>query len=111
MEYPGTTFSVSYGNLDQDNWADQLKESRFERLDLHLARDGMAENVALFWKLAISRPRQAFLKGFATRSPWQVSGKYYNVPLLRQALIGKAFLPQATDADRADFHHQLHRTL
>ncbi|WP_291950596.1 ABC transporter substrate-binding protein [Marinobacter sp.] len=39
---------------------------------------------------------QDFLKGFATRSPGQVSGIYYDVPLLRQALIGKAILPQAT---------------
>ena len=39
---------------------------------------------------------QDFLKEFATRSPGQVSGIYYDVPLLRQALIGKAILPQAT---------------
>lgn len=38
---------------------------------------------------------QDFLKGFATRSPGQISGVYYDIPLLRQALIGKAILPQA----------------
>ncbi|WP_417514649.1 ABC transporter substrate-binding protein [Marinobacter sp.] len=37
-----------------------------------------------------------FLQGFANRSPGQISGVYYDVPLLRQALIGKAILPQAT---------------
>ena len=39
---------------------------------------------------------QDFLKGFANRSPGQVSGIYYDVPLLRQALTGKAILPHAT---------------
>jgi len=37
-----------------------------------------------------------FLGGFARRSSGQVSGIYHGAPLLRQALIGKAILPQAT---------------
>lgn len=37
-----------------------------------------------------------FLDDFAARSPGQVSGVFYNVPLIRQALTGKAILPQAT---------------
>jgi len=39
---------------------------------------------------------QNFLDGFTTLSPGRVSGIYYDVPLLRQALLGKAILPQAT---------------
>ena len=39
---------------------------------------------------------QDFLKDFAALSPGRVSGIYYDAPLLRQALIGKAILPQAT---------------
>lgn len=38
---------------------------------------------------------QDFLEGFANRSSGQISGVYYDIPLLRQALIGKAILPQA----------------
>jgi len=37
-----------------------------------------------------------FLEDFAARSPGQVSGVFYNVPLIRQALTGKAILPQST---------------
>lgn len=33
---------------------------------------------------------------FASRSPGQISGVFYNVPLLRQALTGKSILPNAT---------------
>lgn len=39
---------------------------------------------------------QNFLADFASRSPGQVSGVFYDVPLIRQALTGKAILPQAT---------------
>lgn len=39
---------------------------------------------------------QDFLQGFALRSPGQISGIYHGAPLIRQALIGKAILPQAT---------------
>ncbi|WP_246069449.1 ABC transporter substrate-binding protein [Marinobacter piscensis] len=39
---------------------------------------------------------QDFLEEFIYRSPGRVSGVYHNVPLLHQALIGKAILPQAT---------------
>lgn len=37
-----------------------------------------------------------FLEGFARRSSGQISGIYHGAPLLWQALIGKAILPQAT---------------
>ncbi|MDO6442263.1 MULTISPECIES: ABC transporter substrate-binding protein [unclassified Marinobacter] len=37
-----------------------------------------------------------FLEGFASRSPGQISGVYFDVPLLRQALIGKTILPHAS---------------
>ena len=37
-----------------------------------------------------------FIQGYTDRSPGQVSAVYYDVPLLRQALTGKAILPQAT---------------
>lgn len=37
-----------------------------------------------------------FLQSFVRRSPGQVSGVYHGAQLLRQALIGKAILPQAT---------------
>lgn len=43
--------------------------------------------------LMVEKP---FIKGYATRSPGQVSAIYYDVPLLRQALTGKFMLPQAT---------------
>lgn len=39
---------------------------------------------------------QDFLEEFTHRSRGRVSGVYHNVPLLHQALIGKAILPQAT---------------
>ncbi|MFP3978504.1 MULTISPECIES: ABC transporter substrate-binding protein [Marinobacter] len=37
-----------------------------------------------------------FLEGFASRSSGHISGIYHGATLLRQALIGKAILPQAT---------------
>lgn len=40
--------------------------------------------------------QQSFLEGFVTRSPGQISGVYHGVPLVKQALTGKAILPQAT---------------
>lgn len=39
---------------------------------------------------------KAFIDSFTERSPGQVSAIYYDVPLIRQALTGKAILPQAT---------------
>ncbi|WP_240616500.1 ABC transporter substrate-binding protein [Marinobacter fuscus] len=42
--------------------------------------------------LLVSR---AFLAPYVEASPMQVSAVYYDVPLLRQALTGKAILPQA----------------
>ncbi|WP_227506615.1 type 1 periplasmic-binding domain-containing protein [Marinobacter subterrani] len=38
-----------------------------------------------------------FLDDYAIRAPGQISGVFYDVPLIRQALTGKAILPQATD--------------
>ncbi|WP_286222716.1 ABC transporter substrate-binding protein [Marinobacter apostichopi] len=38
---------------------------------------------------------KSFIEGFAARNPGQISGVFYDVPLLRQALTGKAILPQA----------------
>ncbi|WP_236744310.1 hypothetical protein [Marinobacter similis] len=38
---------------------------------------------------------KSFIDGFAARSPGQISGVLYDVPLLRQALTGKAILPQS----------------
>lgn len=37
-----------------------------------------------------------FISGFSAWSPGQISGVFYDVPLLRQALIGKVILPHAT---------------
>lgn len=79
-----------------------LTESR-----LAIIRD---EPVVAIGPAAFSRVRQAnrdlavlallveksFIQGFVTRSPGRVSAIYYDVPLLRQALTGKAILPQAT---------------
>ena len=39
---------------------------------------------------------RSFIQAYTERHPGQVSAVYYDVPLLRQALIGKAILPQAT---------------
>ena len=39
---------------------------------------------------------RSFISTFAERSPGQVTAVLYDVPLIRQALIGKAILPQAT---------------
>lgn len=39
---------------------------------------------------------RSFIAGFADRSPGQITGVLYDVPLIRQALTGKAILPQAT---------------
>jgi ABC-type uncharacterized transport system substrate-binding protein len=38
---------------------------------------------------------KSFISGFAERSPGRITGVHYNVPLIRQALTGKAILPQA----------------
>jgi len=38
---------------------------------------------------------RGFIKSYAQRSPGQVSAIYYDAPLLRQALTGKAILPQS----------------
>ena len=38
---------------------------------------------------------ESFISGFAERSPGRITGVLYNVPLIRQALTGKAILPQA----------------
>ncbi|WP_227663282.1 hypothetical protein [Marinobacter halophilus] len=38
---------------------------------------------------------KTFIQGYANRSPGQVSAIYYDVPLVRQALTGKAILPQS----------------
>ncbi|HET8800459.1 MAG TPA: ABC transporter substrate-binding protein [Marinobacter sp.] len=68
------------------------------------------EPVVTIGPSAFSRVRQAnrsapilallvekdFLDGFSSRSSGQISGIYYDVPLLRQALTGKAILPHAT---------------
>ncbi len=68
------------------------------------------EPVIAIGPAAFSRVRQAnrdlpvlallverdFIEGYATRSAGQVSAVYYDAPLLRQALIGKVILPQAT---------------
>ncbi len=37
-----------------------------------------------------------FISAFAASSPGQITGVFYDVPLLRQALIGKVILPHAT---------------
>lgn len=37
-----------------------------------------------------------FISEFAARAPGQLTGIYYDVPLLRQALLGKVILPHAT---------------
>lgn len=39
--------------------------------------------------------RKSFIDGFVAREPGRISGVLYDVPLLRQALTGKAILPHA----------------
>tara|TARA_R110001592_G_scaffold136975_2_gene354555 strand:- start:23 stop:1015 length:993 start_codon:yes stop_codon:yes gene_type:complete len=104
------------GNITLDQHIQSLLEEYLgNQLDLVFVSDEQAAltgnaPIVTIGPRAFSRVRQAnrnapvlamlaaqdFLKGFATRSPGQVSGIYYDVPLLRQALIGKAILPQAT---------------
>lgn len=40
---------------------------------------------------------RAFIQGYISRFPGQIGAVYYDVPLIRQALTGKAILPQATN--------------
>ncbi|AOY90179.1 ABC transporter substrate-binding protein [Marinobacter salinus] len=40
--------------------------------------------------------KKDFIDGFASRSPGQVSGIFYDVPLIRQAVAGQVILPHAT---------------
>lgn len=92
--------------------ADQLK-SDITLTPISSDQIPMVENtpVISIGPAAFSRVRQAnrsipilamlvnksFIDGFAARSPGQISGVLYDVPLLRQALTGKAILPHANN--------------
>lgn len=92
--------------------ADQLK-SDITLTPISSDQIPMVENtpVISIGPAAFSRVRQAnrsipilamlvnksFIDGFAARNPGQISGVLYDVPLLRQALTGKAILPHANN--------------
>lgn len=104
------------GNIPLDQHVQSLLEKSLgENQDLVLISDkqaGLAENapIVTVGSSAFSRIHQAnsqspvlallvehdFLQDFAHRSPRQISGIYKGAPLIQQALIGKAILPQAT---------------
>src|SRR5690554_4181801 len=104
------------GNVALDQHVQKLLEQNLEsQNDLILISDEQAAltqdgPIVTLGPRAFSRIRQVnrkapllallvepdFLQGFVRRSPGQVSGVYHGAPLLRQALIGKAILPQAT---------------
>ncbi|WP_227519532.1 ABC transporter substrate-binding protein [Marinobacter sp. ANT_B65] len=104
------------GNVTLDKHIQNLlKQNLGSQRDLILVSDKQAatiknEPIVTIGPGAFSRIRQVnrkaavlamltgqdFLNGFANRSSGRISGVYYDVPLLRQALIGKAILPQAT---------------
>ncbi|WP_240339363.1 ABC transporter substrate-binding protein [Marinobacter sp. BW6] len=57
------------------------------------SRVRQANRSAPILAMLVDRP---FISGFAGRSPGQITAVLYDVPLIRQALTGKAILPQAT---------------
>ncbi len=114
---PQTVYFVGSGNdaLDQ-----HIKNLLVEHLDEQISLEAIGVDqvaavtdsvVITIGSSAFSRVRQAnpdapivsllterdFLDDYAIRAPGQISGVFYDVPLIRQALTGKAILPQATD--------------
>ncbi len=112
------TISVAgSGNIALDEHVIGLIEERVEGAvtlrrvpadDFRSAEDGSL--VIAIGPTAFSRVRQvdrtanvlavlvekSFIQGYIDRFPGQIGAVYYDVPLLRQALTGKAILPQAT---------------
>lgn len=111
-----TVYLAGSGNPALDHHLKDLLEQHFEpQNELVLLSDGPAAlihnaPIVTLGPSAFSRIRQTyreasvlallvepgFLESFARSSGSQVSGIYHGAPLLRQALIGKAILPQAT---------------
>lgn len=114
---PQTVYFMGSGNdaLDQ-----HIKNLLVEHLDEQISLEAIGVDqvaavtdsvVITIGSSAFSRVRQAnpdapivsllterdFLDDYAIRAPGQISGVFYDVPLIRQALTGKAILPQATD--------------
>lgn len=111
-----TVYLVGSGNVALDQHMQSLLEKRLgAQRDLLLISDQQAAltgdaPIITLGSGAFSRIRQTnrgapvlallteqhFLEGFASRSPGRISGIYHGAPLLKQALTGKAILPQAT---------------
>lgn len=110
-----TVFLAGSGNGALDQHLTGLLQSQMgEGVNLRPITDDqipmIGEPVITIGPSAFSRIRQAnrnvpilamlvdrsFLDAFADRSPGRVSGILYDVPLIRQALTGKAILPHAT---------------
>jgi ABC-type uncharacterized transport system substrate-binding protein len=113
---PGTVYLVGSGNTQLDQHITGLFR---ETLPEHISLDVIAIDQLTAMRDSIvitigpgtfSQVRQAnrnaviismltdreFLQDYAQRAPGQVSGVFFDVPLLRQALTGKAILPHAT---------------
>ena len=111
-----TVYFAGSGNAPLDQHLLQLLQGELEPTisiievtDDQLASLGSAPIVTV-GPTAFSRTRQAnrsahilamlvdkaFISGFAERYAGQITGVLYDVPLIRQALTGKAILPQAT---------------
>ncbi len=111
-----TVYFAGSGNAPLDQHLVQLLRDKLEpALSLtEVAEDQLATlgdgPIITVGPAAFSRARQAnrsahilamlveksFISGFAERNPGQITGVLYDVPLIRQALTGKAILPQAT---------------
>ncbi|MBW4933087.1 ABC transporter substrate-binding protein [Marinobacter sp. F4206] len=110
-----TVYLAGSGNTALDQHVQALLEERLgDNVGLATISDEqipMVEDtpVVAIGPSAFSRVRQAnrsapilamlveksFIDGFAAMAPGQISGVLYDVPLLRQALTGKAILPHA----------------
>ncbi len=110
-----TVYFVGSGNAPLDQHLVQLlKEELGPAISLTPASDDELATlddapIISVGPAAFSRVRQAnrsasilallvdkeFISGFSERSPGQISAVLYDVPLIRQALTGKAILPQA----------------
>jgi ABC-type uncharacterized transport system substrate-binding protein len=115
-DLPTTVYLVGSGNTELDQHMTSLfRETLPERISLEVI--GIDQLTAIRDSLVItigpgtfSQVRQAnrnaviismladreFLQDYAHRAPGQVSGVFFDVPLVRQALTGKAILPHAT---------------
>lgn len=112
---PLVAYIAGSGNTALDNHVAQLLEKQLGNTGVvkPVADQGLASirktPVITIGPTAFSRVRQAnrdvpvlallvarkFIQSYIDRSPGRISAVYYDVPLLRQALTGKAILPQA----------------